>query len=113
MEPNALLAQKKSCANKDSIWEMCEMKLKYQFVLKEISGKIIAVAVGKDNEQFNGMVKLNSTGGFIFELLNNQALSEEQIVAALSEKYDVPQTQDQDSVSHFLEYLRQSDLLEE
>jgi acyl dehydratase len=92
---------------------MHQMKLKYKFVLKEISGKVIGIAVGRDNELFNGMVKLNSTGGFIFELLNNQDLSEDQIVTALCEKYDISGEKARDTARRFLEYLRQNELLAE
>ena len=45
------------------------MKLKYKFVVREIDGTHVAVAVGKDNEKFNGMIKLNKSGAVIFNLL--------------------------------------------
>ena len=35
------------------------MKLRYKFVVRNVSGKPVAVAVGQDNEKFNGMIKLN------------------------------------------------------
>lgn len=38
------------------------MKLKYKFVVRNVSGKPVAVAVGQDNERFNGMIKLNPSG---------------------------------------------------
>ena len=62
------------------------MKLKYNFVVREIGGKPVAVAVGKDNDKFNGMIKLNSTGEFIFEMLKNDTTLDE-IAAAMAEKY--------------------------
>ena len=46
------------------------MKLKYKFIVQNVSGKPVAVAVGKDNERFNGMITLNDSGAEIFKLLN-------------------------------------------
>ena len=41
------------------------MKLKYKFVVKEVAGKPVALAVGKDSVRFNGMINLNETGKII------------------------------------------------
>ena len=45
------------------------MKLKYEFVIKEIAGNKVAVAVGKDHMAFSGMINLNETAAFFFNSL--------------------------------------------
>ena len=35
------------------------MKLKYKFIVREVAGQSVALAVGDDNKYFNGMIKLN------------------------------------------------------
>ena len=62
------------------------MKLKYEFVVKNVCGSMVAVAVGDGTSAFNGMIKLNSTGAEIMEMLAVPT-AEDQIVDALTEKY--------------------------
>ena len=63
------------------------MKLKYHFVTNEVADKIVAVAVGDDMTSFNGFIKMNDTGAFIFNMLQND-VTEDEIVAAMLENYD-------------------------
>lgn len=89
------------------------MKLKYRFIVRNVGGKPVAVAVGQDNEKFNGMVKLNSTGEMIFKLLNAGPVTMEQIVEKVMGEYGVDRETASTAVSDFVAYLRQNDLLEE
>ena len=62
------------------------MKLKYNFVSNEVADKIVAVAVGDDLQKFNGFIKMNDTGAYIFNMLKND-VTEEEIVAAMKKDY--------------------------
>ena len=42
------------------------MKIKDGFVLEEVGGSYLAVAVGECAGNFNGMVRLNGTGAFLW-----------------------------------------------
>ena len=57
------------------------MKLKYNFVVNEVAGSMVAVAGGEDVTKFNGFIKMNKTGAEILGLLK-----EETTVEALVEK---------------------------
>ncbi len=63
------------------------MKLKYHFVTNEVADKIVAVAVGEDMTKFNGFIKMNDIGAFIFNMLKDD-VTEDEIVAAMLEAYD-------------------------
>ena len=89
------------------------MKLKYKFVVREVGGIPTAVAVGEDNVHFNGMVKLNSTGKFIFELLNQGDKSLEEITNAMVSQYDVSREVACNAVSAFIDNIRDAGLIEE
>ena len=41
------------------------VKIKSGFVLEEVGGSYLAVAVGEDSSQFSSLVKLNATGAFL------------------------------------------------
>ena len=89
------------------------MKLKYQFVLREVSGQTVAVAVGMDHGKFNGMVKLNKTGAFLMELLNGKDLNREELLEAMLSRYDVSRERASENLDSFLDVLRQGGLLTE
>ncbi|MCR5500012.1 MAG: PqqD family protein [Acetatifactor sp.] len=64
------------------------MKLKEGVIINEIDGQTLAVDAGSGRERFNGLVRMNKTGGFIAGLLQNDT-DMDSIVRALTEKYDV------------------------
>ncbi len=88
------------------------MKLKYNFVVRNIDGRPVAVAVGKDNADFNGMIRLNDTGKFIFDLLSVDT-TEADIVAGLTGNYEVDVSEAESAVKEFLQKLRDNGLLVE
>lgn len=88
------------------------MKLKYNFVSNEVADKIVAVAVGDDLQKFNGFIKMNDTGAYIFNMLKND-VTEEEIVAAMKKDYsDATEEELRESVNEFVGKLKDADVLE-
>ena len=87
------------------------MKLKYRFVIREMAEQYVAVAVGADNAHFHGMVKLNSTGAFLMERLNEKPCTEEELLHAMLDRYDVTRERARENLQSFLQILRDGDLL--
>ena len=88
------------------------MKLKYNFVTNEVADKIVAVAVGGDLEKFNGFIKMNDTGAYIFDMLKSD-VTEEEIVAAMKKDYeDAAEEEIRETVSEFVGKLKEADVLE-
>ena len=88
------------------------MKLKYNFVTNEVADKIVAVAVGGDLEKFNGFIKMNDTGAYIFNMLKSD-VTEEEIVAAMKKYYeDAAEEEIRETVSEFVGKLKEADVLE-
>lgn len=88
------------------------MKLKYNFVVRPVGERMVAVAVGADNAKFNGMINLNETGEFLFGLLKNDTnLSE--IVSALTSKYDISEEDAAIAAENFILKLKEGGLLTE
>ncbi len=65
------------------------MKIKDNFLLKEVAGKTIVVPVGKATLDFNAIITLNETGAFLFSKLQEKDMSEEDLVKAITAEYDV------------------------
>ena len=64
------------------------MKLKKEFVTHESNGESILVSTGTDS--FLGMVRGNKTLGAILEQLQEET-TEDQIVAAMKQRFDAPE----------------------
>ena len=87
------------------------MKLKYNFVTNEVADKIVAVAVGEDLQQFNGFIKMNDIGAYIFNMLKND-VTEDEIVSAMQKDYeDATEEEIRETVGDFVGKLKEADVL--
>jgi methyltransferase-like protein len=86
------------------------MKIKKGFVIREVGGENVVVPVGALSKTFHGMINLNETGAFIWERLSN-GQSQEEIVKALCEEYEVEEGAAMASVQCFCEKLRAEGML--
>lgn len=81
------------------------MKIKLDFVLREIAGDILLVPAGKTALDLNGMLTLNEVGAEIWKMLP-EVENEEEIVERLLRDYDAEPAQVREDVSEFLDRLR-------
>ena len=65
------------------------MKIKDGFVLTEAAGNSLVVAVGDMADKFSGYIKLNSTGAFIWKLIEKKDLSVDELASAMVAEYDI------------------------
>ena len=86
------------------------MKIKDGFILREVAGSYIVVAVGSAVKTFNGVINLNQTGAFLWELLQKGA-EKEDLVKALLEEYEVDEQTASKDVDLFIERLEQANLI--
>ena len=86
------------------------MKIKQGFILREVSGNFIVVAVGEATKTFNGMIQLNDTGAFLWKLLEKGA-TQEQMVEQMATEYAVDNQVAQQDVKEFIENLKEANLL--
>ena len=87
------------------------MKIKSGFIVKEIAGQYVVIALGAASKIFNGIIKLNDSGKFIWDKL---AVGEDKddIVNALLEEYDVDRTVAEADVDKFIDELKGANILE-
>ena len=88
------------------------MKIKYNFVVREVADKMVAIAVEENPESFNGMLTLNDSGAFIFKLLQEGA-DMNTLVAKFLKEYDATREQAENTITKFVEKLREANLIEE
>ena len=87
------------------------MKLKYNFVVRQVGDSYVAVAVGDGAVKFNGMIKLNATGVTIFSMLKEN-VEKSEVVAAVVEKYGIDSELAERDVSRYLENLKSAELID-
>ncbi len=88
------------------------MKLKTEFITYKTGQNYVAVTAQEDNDVLNGMVRSNETADFIFRQLMEET-TEEQIVAALLNEYDVPEDVAAKDVHRIIEIYRDEGLLDD
>lgn len=88
------------------------MKRNENFLLRQVAGKQVVVPVGKAASQFNGMLTLNDSGAFLWQLLE-QEQTLESMTQALCSRYEVAEPIAQADARAFLEKLRSVGALEE
>ena len=90
------------------------MKIKDGFVLEEVGGSYLAVAVGERAGNFNGMVRLNGTGAFFWNLMADKHLTREELVKEAVKAYDgVTEADILPGIIAFEEKLRAAGIIEE
>ncbi len=80
------------------------MKLKHEFVVREVAGETLLVPVGLSTLSLNGMLVLNECGRFLWQQLP-KAESEADLVNALLEEYEVERETAAQDVEEFLDSL--------
>ena len=89
------------------------MKIKDGFVLEQVGGAYLAVAVGNRADSFNGMVRLNGTGAFFWNLMREKDLTTDEIVDEVLKVYEgVGREQVTADVTAFANKLRDAGILE-
>jgi hypothetical protein len=88
------------------------MKIKQGFVLQNVAGSYLACATGALAAEFSGVVRMNATGAFIFEILSRGAEKEEIIDKVVSE-YGISRDIAERDVTAYITYLRENGVIEE
>lgn len=86
------------------------MKIKDGFILREVAGNFIVVAVGDAVKNFNGVINLNETGAFLWKILEKGG-DEQSLVSALLSEYDVSEEIAVDDVKAFITKLTEAGLV--
>ena len=88
------------------------MKIKSGFILRDVAGKTFVVATGELSKKFKGMITLNETGKFIWNLLVND-ITKEEIVNKMLEVYEgVDRATVENDVDNFVDKLKGDNILE-
>lgn len=63
------------------------MKIKKGFILRKTGKDCMVVAVGAASKEFNGMIRMNAAGEFLWNQMKKE-ISEEELVQKMLERYE-------------------------
>lgn len=86
------------------------MRIVPGFLVREIAGETIAIPSGQAAHRISGLVALNGSGKYLFELLQADQ-TQESLVSALMDTYDVDFATAQADVTEFLALLLEHNML--
>ncbi len=87
------------------------MKIKTGFILYSMGEDHVVVAIEERSKEFNGMIRLNDTGVFLWKQMQEE-FTIEGLVAALMKEYNISEETAKEGVTLFMESLRGVDLFE-
>ena len=88
------------------------MKLRGEFVIRQVMDCVTAIPVGNTALQLNGMILLNDVSKVIWEALSDGS-SLEEITAAVTDSFEVSSEEAEADILEFLDKLRDANLLDE
>ncbi len=64
------------------------MKIRKGFIIRKIDRGHVVVTVGQASKEFNGMIRLNPAGAFLWKSIQEGADTREKLVRAMLERYE-------------------------
>ena len=87
------------------------MKIKKDYILQDVGGASVVVAVGKESKNFKGIITLNESAKVLWNALVCGA-SLDELATKLTESYDVTYEQAKGSAEKFVSKLKEANILE-
>ena len=81
------------------------MKIKEGFVVRKIANQYMAVPVGARAKELHGMIGLNETAAFLWELLKEDR-TEEELATLLYDEYEISEEDALETVRRFCKSLQ-------
>lgn len=86
------------------------MKIKEGYILKEVAGNFIVVAIGEAALDFNGVITLNETGAFLWDKMSDD-ITEQSLVDIMMNEYEIDENTAKADVLVFTQKLKEAELL--
>lgn len=86
------------------------MKIQKGFMLRKLGKDYAAVAMGSARKNFNGLIRMNETGKFLWDCLQKDC-TEEELMQRLLTEYDVSREEAEKDIAEFTAGLRKAGIL--
>ena len=89
------------------------MKIKQGFSLKTENGETVIVCDKNLHRDFNSTILLTETSAYLWNLLQNESATKEQMLNGLLQKFDISTVLALNDIDIFIRTLRENGILEE
>ena len=86
------------------------MKIKNGYIMREVAGENVVIAVGEAARDFKGMIRLNPTGAFLWKLLESDT-DDSAMLAAMLDKYDIDEDTAKRDIAAFVSSVKGAGLI--
>lgn len=87
------------------------MKKNNDFILKEIGDKTVLIPFGKKALDFNGILTLNDTAKFLWEVCDEE-IDTQKLATELKTKYEIDDATANQAVDAFINQLKEAGCIE-
>ena len=88
------------------------MKIKSGYIIRSVADNNIVIPVGEESIKFKGVMTLSGSGAYLWKILCEKDVSEQELADALCEKYDVDAETALADVKKFVEAAYEKGLFE-
>lgn len=86
------------------------MRIAPGFIVRQIAGDTVAIPSGESAHRLSGLISLNESGKFLFEMLQTEQ-TENSLVQAMLENFEVDAITAKQDVVEFISILQECNLL--
>ena len=88
------------------------MKIKKGFVVREIAGKSVVIALGEASKSFKGMIELNGTARIIWDMIG-EGKERDEMVKSIVDQFDVDEATAASDIDRFIAALAGANVLDQ
>ena len=89
------------------------MRIKDNFIFQNVADEYIVVPVGDQADRLNGIIKLNSAGAYLWNLLADKERSYEELIDSLIGKFKIERVLAETDVNRFVDQLKRLHCIDE
>jgi methyltransferase-like protein len=86
------------------------MRVAPGFIVRQIAGDTVAIPSGESAHRLSGLISLNESGKFLFEMLQTEQ-TESSLIQAMLENFEVDAITAKQDVVEFISILQECNLL--
>ena len=80
------------------------MRIKEGYIIKKLGSGFVVVTVGQASKDFNGVIRLNAAGAFLWQSIKDGADTKEKLIKTMLERYeDLDEATAEQDLNEFLE----------
>ncbi len=64
------------------------MRIREGYIMKKVGDGFVVVTVGRASTEFNGVIRMNGSGAFLWQSIMDGADTREKLVSAMLTRYD-------------------------